>query len=83
VLFGQAEARRCNLEGFGGAEGADYGGGVALVGVDFGVEMAHFFGGDFVGELGQGGAELGKFCERVAADDWNGIVGREVMLVVD
>src|SRR5712692_3252546 len=38
------------LEGFGGAEGAHHGGGVALVGVDFGVEVAHFFGGDFVGE---------------------------------
>jgi hypothetical protein len=36
-------------EGFGGAEGADYGGGVALVGVDFGIQVAHFFGGDFVG----------------------------------
>jgi hypothetical protein len=34
-------------EGFGGAEGADYCRGVALVGVYFGVEVAHVFGGDF------------------------------------
>jgi hypothetical protein len=37
------------LEGFGGAEAADDGDGIALVGVDFGIEMAHFFGGDFIG----------------------------------
>ena len=32
------------LKGLGGAEGADYGGGIALVGVDLGIQMAHFFG---------------------------------------
>jgi hypothetical protein len=39
-------------QGFGGAKGADYGGGVALVGVYFGVEVAHVFGGDFAGQVG-------------------------------
>ena len=70
-------------EGFGGAEGADYGGGVALAGVDFGIELAHFLGGDFVGEIAEGGAELREFFEGVAADDWNGVVGRKVVFVVD
>jgi len=49
-------------EGFGGPERADYGGGVALVGVDFGIEVSHFFGGDFVGEIGEGSAKLREFC---------------------
>ena len=71
------------LEGFGGAKGADYGRGVALVGVDFGIELAHFLGGDFVGEVGEGRAELWEFCEGVAADDGDGVVGREVVFVVD
>jgi hypothetical protein len=32
------------LKRLGGAEGTDYGGGIALVGIDFGIEVAHFFG---------------------------------------
>ncbi len=71
------------LQGFEGAENANYGGRVALAGVDFGVEVAHFLGGDFVGEIGEGGADLREFFEGVAADDWNGVVGREVVFVVD
>jgi hypothetical protein len=71
------------LQIFQRAEGADYGGGIALVGVDFGVEVAHFLGGDFVGEGGQGGAELGRFCEGGAADNGDGSIGREVMFVVN
>src|SRR3984957_5235213 len=67
---------------FGGAEGADYGGGVALVGVDFGVHVAHVGGGDFSGEVGEGCAEGRKFGERVAADDWYGVVGREIVAIV-
>jgi hypothetical protein len=62
---------------------ADYGGGVALVGVDFGIEVAHFFGGDFVSQVGEGSAKLRKFGEGVAADDGDGVVGREIVLVVD
>ncbi len=71
------------LEGFGGAEGAHHGCGIALVGVDFGIEVAHFFGGDFVGEVGEGSAKVRKFGEGVAADDGDSVVGREVMLVID
>src|SRR5713101_4257249 len=72
-----------SLKGLGGAEGADNNGRVALVGVDFGIQVAHFFGGDFVGEIGKGGAELWEFGNGVAADDGDGVVGREVVLVVD
>jgi len=36
------------LEGFGGEEAADYSGGIALVGIDLGVEATHLFFGDFV-----------------------------------
>src|ERR1700722_2424845 len=53
---------------FGGAEGADYGGGVALLGVDFGIHVAHVGGGDFSGEGGEGGAGRGGFCGGVAGD---------------
>jgi len=49
-------------EGFGDPEGADNGGRIALVGVDFGIEVPHFFGGDFVGEIGEGSAKLREFC---------------------
>jgi hypothetical protein len=66
----------------GGAEGADYGGGVVLVGVDFGVHVAHIGGGDFSGEVGEGRAEGRKFGQRVVADDWDGVVGREIVAVV-
>jgi hypothetical protein len=70
------------LEVFGGAEGADYGGGVVLVGVDFGVHVAHVGSGDFSGEVGEGCAKCGEFCERVAADDGDGVVGREIVAIV-
>lgn len=48
-------------EGFGGPERADNGGRIALVGIDFGIEAAHFFGRDFVGEIGNGSAKLREF----------------------
>jgi len=53
-----------------------------LIGVDFGVEMAHFGGREFSGEIGEGGAELRKFLERVAANDGNSVVRREVVEIV-
>jgi hypothetical protein len=46
------------LQAFGGAEGADNCGDVVLGGVYFGIEVAHFFSGDFAREVGQGWAEL-------------------------
>ncbi len=45
--------------------------------------MTHFFGGDFVSQVGEGSAKLRKFGEGVAADDGDSVVGREVVLVVD
>src|SRR5579872_3601789 len=74
--------RLAGLEVFGGAEGADYGGGVVLVGVDFGVHVAHVGGGDFSGEVGEGRAERWEFCERVVADDGDGVVWREIVTIV-
>src|SRR5579859_796009 len=44
--------------------------------------MAHFGGGDFAGEIGEGGAELREFLERVAANDGDGVVGREIVEIV-
>jgi hypothetical protein len=70
-------------EGFGSPERTDDGGRVALVGVDFGIEVPHFFGGDFVGEIGERSAKLREFYQGVAADDRDGVVGREIMIVVD
>ena len=64
------------------AEGADYGGDVALVGVDLGVEMAHVGGGKFSGEIGKGGAELGKFFQRGHSNDGYSVVGREIVMVI-
>jgi len=49
-------------EGFRGTEDADDGGRVALTGIDLGIEVPHFFGGDFVGEIGEGSAKLREFC---------------------
>ena len=53
-----------------------------MLGVDFGVHVAHVGGGDFSGEVGEGCAEGRKFGERVAADDWYGVVGREIVAIV-
>ena len=64
------------------AEVADDGGDVALVGVDLGVEVAHVGGGEFSGEIGEGGAELREFLNRGLADDGDGVIGREVVMVV-
>jgi len=70
-------------ERFRGAKRADHDVGVPLVGVDFGIEVAHFLGGDFISEIGERGTELGKFGQGVATDDWDGVVRREVVLVID
>jgi len=73
---------RDELEIFGSAEGADHGGNVALVGVNLGVEAAHFVGGDLVVEIGEGGTELREFGEGGLANDGDGVVGREIVAVV-
>ena len=61
IVGAQPEMAVPRSEGFGGTEGTDNGGRIALVGVDFGIEVPHFFGGDFVGEIGEGSAKLREF----------------------
>jgi len=56
-------------EAAGLAESADDGGGVLVLGVDRVVEAADVGSGEFAGEIGEGGAELGKLGERGLADD--------------
>ncbi len=78
LILGASE----RLEPRGGAEFADDGSYVALAGVDFGVHMAHFGGGDFSGEVRKREAERGEFCEGVAADYGDGVVRWEIVTVV-
>ena len=73
---------RSGLESFGLAEGADDGGGVLMLRVDGEVEAADVGGGEFAGEIGEGGAELGESSEGGLADDGDGVIGREVVAVV-
>src|SRR5260370_38558538 len=81
IVGAQPEMPVPRSEGFGGAEGADDGGGIALVGVDLRVEAAHFLGGNFVGEVGGGGGGVGIPAEGRAAAEGGGFVGREVWVV--
>jgi len=53
-----------------------------LVGVDFGVQVAHVGDGDLSGEVGESGAKRWKFRERVLTNDRYGIVWREIVAVV-
>jgi len=64
------------------AEGADDYGGVLMLGVDGEVEASDVGGGEFAGEIGEGGAKLGESGERGLADDGDGVVWREVMAIV-
>lgn len=66
----------------GRAEVPDDGDGIAMLGVDERVEMAHIVGGDFAGEISQGASELRKFFEREMANDGDGIIGREIAEVI-
>ena len=62
IVVAQPEMAVPRSEGFRGTEEADDGGRVALTGIDLGIEVPHFFGGDFVGEIGEGSAKLREFC---------------------
>ena len=53
-----------------------------MIGVDLSVEVAHICGGEFVVEIGEGGAELGEFFEGVVANDGDGVVRREIVAIV-
>jgi hypothetical protein len=70
------------LQAVGLAELPDDGGGVLMLGVDGVVEAADVGGGEFAGEIGERGAELGESRERGLADDGDGVVGRKVVAVV-
>src|SRR5258708_24442942 len=70
------------LEAFGLAEGANDGGSVKVLRVDGVVEAAHVGSREFASEIGKGGAELGEPFESGAANDGNGVIGREIMAVV-
>jgi hypothetical protein len=73
---------RSGLEAFGLAEGADDDGGVLVLGIDGEVEAADVSGGEFAGEIGEGGAEVWESGECGLADDGNGVVWRKVMAIV-
>jgi hypothetical protein len=64
------------------AECADDSGSVLMLGVDGIVQAAHVSSGDFSGEIGEGGAKLGKPRKCGLADDGNGVVRRKIVKVV-
>jgi hypothetical protein len=64
------------------AKGADDFGGVAVLAVDGLVHGAHVVGGDASGESVEGELDLRPAAEGFVADEWNGLVGREVVPVV-
>ena len=61
---------------------AHNGGSVKVPRVDGVVEAAHVGGGEFAGEIGKGGAELGESFESGGANDGNSVIRRKVMAVV-
>jgi hypothetical protein len=65
------------------AECADDSGSVLMLDVDGIVQAAHVSSGDFSGEIGEGGAKLRKPRKCGLADDGNGVVGREIVKVVN
>jgi hypothetical protein len=66
----------------GGTEGTHDSGDVLVLGIDGEVEAAHVDGGEFAGEIGEGGAELRKLLEGGLANDGDGVVGREIVAVI-
>jgi hypothetical protein len=74
--------RERRLEAVRLAELPDDRGGVLMLGVDGVVEMADVGSGEFSGQIGERGAELGELGEGGLADDGDGVVGREVVAVV-
>ena len=53
-----------------------------MVGVYFGVHVAHVGDGDFSGEVGESCAQRREFGEGFAADDGDGIVRGEIVAIV-
>ena len=71
------------LKAVGLAESAHDGGGVLVLGVHGVVEAANVLGGEFAGKIGERGAKLGKLLESGLPDNGDGVVGREVVKVID
>ncbi len=65
-----------------GAEGADYIGGVLVLGVYGKVHGAHVVGGDFACQAVEGGGDLRPALEAFFADEGDGFVGGKVVEVV-
>jgi len=53
-----------------------------VLGIDGVIKAAHVCGGELASEIRKGGAELREFLESGAANDGNGVVGREIVAVV-
>jgi hypothetical protein len=75
-------SKNASLEALRSAKGADYASGIALVGVHFGIEVAHFVGGDLAGEIGERRAKLRKLVEGIVAHDGDRVVRRKIVKVV-
>lgn len=70
------------LKILGGSKVSDDGDDIALTGVNFRIEMAHFGLADFAGQIGQSTAKLGKFLERGIANDRDGVIWWKIMAIV-
>jgi len=67
---------------FGSQEPADDRRDIALIGVDFGVEMTHLLDRDFARKIGQSDAKARKSSEGIAADDRDCIVRWKVVAII-
>jgi len=56
--------------------------GILMKSIDRVIQVAHVGGGEFAGEISEGGAELGEAGESGLANDGDGVVGRKVVAVV-
>src|ERR1700751_3196182 len=74
--------RGFRLQAFGLTEGPHHHYVIALVGIHFGVEMAHFVGGDFPAKAGERGTKLRKSRQGLSPHDGYGIIGRKIMAII-
>src|SRR6266705_2276277 len=56
--------------------------GILVQSIDRVIQVAHVGGGEFAGEISEGGAELREAGESGLANDWDCVVGRKVVAVV-
>ena len=69
-------------ESFAAAELADYLGGIAMLAVNCFIHGAHVVRGDSSGQGIESRLDLRPSAQRFIPDERNGLVGREIMLVV-